>query len=188
MEMAFLWGKRTETTGGADSTPLRYMNGLRPFIPSTRVTVFATTPTTTTWLNAVYKVFDYDTGAGDQRIVFAGNGALNALNQILTAAGTVNFGEVVKLYGMNLVRYVLPQGELYIKSHPLMNRHSVYTNSMFIIDPTSLVYRPLRDTKFKDNIQAPDEDRIKGQWLSEVGLEVQYGGLTNAYIGNFTNP
>jgi hypothetical protein len=56
---------------------------------------------------------------------------------------------------------------------------------MFIIDFSSLRWRPLkgRDTKMMDNIQAKDEDLQRGQWLTEGGLEVRYGGLTNGYLG-----
>ena len=139
-------------------------------------------------MNAIYKVFDFDTAAGDERIAFLGNGAANAWNQIVKSAGNIEFGEVVRLYGMNLREYVLPQGRIFMRTQPLMNRHGVYTNSVFVIDPTALIDRPLRKTTFKDNIQANDDDRRKGQWLTESGLEVQYGGLTCAYIGNLTNP
>ena len=57
---------------------------------------------------------------------------------------------------------------------------------MFIIDFCALRWRPLRgrDTTFKDNIQLPDEDTQKGQWMTEAGLEVRFGGLTCGYVGN----
>lgn len=181
LEMQFLWGVRNETTG-ANGKPLRYCGGLRTFIPAF---VFTTTPTAFTFLDNFYQVFDYDTGAGDERIVFAGNGALNSVNKLAVNSGQIHYVEEVKLFGMTLSRWRIPQGSLLIRTHPLMNRHSVYTNSMFIVDPTSVIYRPLRDTRFKDNIQLPDEDRQKGQWMTEAGIEVQYGGVTNKYIGNF---
>jgi len=47
-----------------------------------------------------------------------------------------------------------------------------------------LKYRHFRDTAFKDNIQAPDSDTQKGQWLTEAGLEVNHEG-TMAYLGAF---
>jgi hypothetical protein len=46
-------------------------------------------------------------------------------------------------------------------------------------------YRYLRDTIAQDEIQANDVDTHKGQWLTECGLEVQRGGLTMFYHGNF---
>jgi len=45
----------------------------------------------------------------------------------------------------------------------------------------------LRDTRSEDEIQANDSDTHKGQWLSEISIEVQRGGLTQFYHGNFAS-
>lgn len=188
MELAFLFGKRYETTG-ANGKPLRYTGGLLWFLSQyapSMITQFTTTPTETTFTDAIYKVFDYNSRAGDERIVFCGNGAMNSLNKLAnTQARTrLNFDGVVKVFGMNLQRWVLPQGTFYFRSHPLFNTHSRFTNDMFIFDPSVIKYRPYRDTTFKDNIQANDADTQKGQWLSEVGLEVEHA-KTSAWLSNF---
>lgn len=185
MELAFLFGRKNETTG-ANGKPMRTTGGLRSFI-TTNVTVFSTTPTVNTFLDAVYPVFDYSgSGAGNERIVFAGNGALNSLNKMVHAnsATRVTYQGKIDTFGMKLMEYHVPQGVFYVKTHPLLNTHGRYTNSMFIIDPSSLRYRYLRDTTPQDRIQANDEDTHKGQWLSECGLEVHHE-RTMAYIGNF---
>ncbi|MGC8807874.1 MAG: SU10 major capsid protein [Thiomonas sp.] len=186
LEMAFLFGRRYETLGD-NGKPKRYTGGLRYFL-STNVTIFTTTPTEDTFLNAVYKVFDYnkDSGAGDERIVLCGNGALNSLNKLArtSPSSRITFKEVIKLYGMNLQLWILPQGTLAVRTHPLMNLHGRFTYSMFIIDPTNLKYRYLLDTTFKDNVQLPDEDTRKGMWITEAGLEVNHE-YTMGYIGNF---
>lgn len=189
MEMAFLYGVPYEDTSG--TKPKRFTGGLRSFI-TTNVTLFATTPTEDTILAALYPVFDYskDSSAGDQRVVFAGNGALNTLNKLARGSGTSQLrvlNETVKIYGMNLQRWVMPQGELAIKTHPLMNLHGRFTNCMFVIDPTNIKYRPLRDTSFKDNTQANDSDSRQGYWLTEAGIEVQHE-YTMAYLANITYP
>lgn len=186
LEFAFLFGRAFEDTG-ANGKPRRFTGGLRSFI-STNVTVFATTPTEDTLLNALYPVFDYNAGgAGDERIVFAGNGALNSLNRLArnSSSTRINFdGQLKGSYGMNLTSWIIPQGRLLVRTHPLMNVHGRFSNSMFVINPSSIIYRYLRDTAAKDNIQANDADTKKGQWLSECGLEVQHE-KTMAYIGNF---
>lgn len=188
MEMAFLFGKRHETTG-SNGKPLRFTGGLLWFLSqyaSSMITAFTTTPTETTFTDSVYKVFDYDSGAGDERIVFAGNGALNSLNKLAATQSRtrVNFDGIVDVYGMKLQRWVLPQGTIYVKSHPLFNVHSRFTNDMCIIDPSALKFRHMRDTAFKDNIQDNDADETKGQWLSEVGLELEHA-KTMGWISNF---
>lgn len=186
LEFAFLFGRAFEDTG-ANGKPRRWTGGLRSFI-STNVTVFSTTPTEDTLLNAVYPVFDFNAGgAGDERIVFAGNGALNSLNRLArnSSSTRINFdGQLKGSYGMNLTSWILPQGRLLVRTHPLMNVHGRFSNSMFVVNPSSIIYRYVRDTMAKDNIQANDADTKKGQWLSECGLEVQHE-KTMAYIGNF---
>lgn len=186
LELAFLFGKPFETTGGPDSKPLRYTGGLRHFI-TTNVTVFVTTPTETTFIDAVSPVFDFDGGGGNERIIFCGNGALTGLNRLAKNGMQVETNEVVRLFGMELRRWIIPQGTFLLRSHPILNVHGQYKNSMFIIDPSALKYRFLRDTKAKDNIQANDADTIKGEWLTEAGLEIRHE-RTMAYLGNFVVP
>ena len=150
------------------------------------ITIFATTPTETTFTDAVYKVFNYDTGAGNERIVFAGNGALNSLNRLAASQSRVrlNYEGIQKFFGMDLQKWVLPQGTLFIKSHPLFNTHPRYTNDMIIIDPSALIVRQMRATAFKDGIQQNDADELKGQWLTEEGFEFHHL-KTMAWISNF---
>jgi len=186
IELSMMFGQKFETTG-ANGKPLRYMGGLREFIPTDTTTIFGTGVTLSTYMSAVSPIFDWDTSAGDERIVFCGNGYLNTLNDLAALNGQVRFMETIKVYGMNLRRFVLPQGQLFIRAHPLMNRHPLYQNSAFIIDFSALKYRHLRDTKAEDNIQNPGDDARKGQWLSEISLEVRHGGLSCGYHGNFTS-
>ena len=191
LEMAAIFGKRYEGTG-AGGKPIRMSGGLLYMMStyaSSMITVFATTPTESTFTDAVYKVFDYDTGAGDERICLAGNGALNSLNRLANSQSRtrVNFDGLVDLYGMKLQKWVMPQGVLYVKSHPLFNTHGRFTNDLVVIDPTALKYRPMRDTIFQDNIQANDADETKGQWLTEAGWEIEHL-KTSAWLSNFVVP
>ena len=182
MELAFMFGKPNETTG-SNGKPLRYTGGLRHFI-STNVTVFATSPTEDTFIDAVAPVFNYDAGGGDERIIFAGNGFMMNLNKLAKTNTQINAEGTVKLYGMRLQQWTIPQGTFMFKTHPLMNTHAAYTNSAFVIDPAAIKYRYLRDTMPQDHIEGNDEDTHKGQWLSECGLEFRHE-KTMAYIGNF---
>jgi hypothetical protein len=184
MEFAFLFSKPIEyPTGGSNGKPLRYTGGLRHFITS-NVTVFTTTPTETTFLNAVQPVFDFDGGGGNERLMFCGNGALTSLNKLAKAGMQVRVDSVVRLYGMELQKWIVPQGTFLMRSHPLMNTHARYTNSIFVIDPTAMKYRYIDDIKFQDDIQANDSDTRKGQWIGECGLEFRHE-RTMAYLGNF---
>lgn len=187
LEFAWLFGKAFEATG-SNGKPKRYTGGLREFI-QTNAKVYTIAATEDSFLDDIYKVFDYDAGnAGNERLIFAGNGFLNSLNKIArdSTSSRINFDGTVKTYGMELQKWVLPQGTVMVRTHPLMNTHPIYTDSAFVIDPSAIVYRPLRDTKPQDNIQAPDADTRKGQWMTEAGIEVRHE-KTMAYLGNFSD-
>ena len=188
LEFAAIFGKRYETTG-PNGKPMRASGGLLYMLSqyaSSMITVFSTTPTESTFTDAIYKVFNYDTGAGDERIVLAGNGALNSLNRLAASQSRtrVNFDGIITQYGMKLQKWILPQGVLYVKTHPLFNLHSRFTNDMAVIDGSVFKVRHQRDTHFKDNIQDNDSDSTKGQWLSEIGFEFAHL-KTSAWISNF---
>ncbi len=185
MENAFLFGKQNETTGSAGK-PMRFMGGLREFITS-NTKVYTTSPTENDFIDQVANVFDYTGGgAGNQRIVFCGNGFLTELNKLIkdSTSTRINFQSTIKLWGMDLHQVIIPQGTLFFKTHPLMNIHARYTNSAFIIDPSAITYRYLRDTRTNKNIQANDADTMKNELLSEVSLEVHHE-RTMGYLGNF---
>lgn len=185
MELAFLFGQRHEDTG-TNGKPRRATGGLRSFITS-NVTVFTTSPTLNQFIDAIAPCFDYSgSGAGNERIVFCGNGALNSLNKLIAGSSgvRVNYNGKIDVYGMKLMEFIIPQGVVYLRTHPLLNTHGRYKDSMFVLDPSAITYRHVRDTTPQDNIQAPDADTHKGQWLSEVGLEVHHE-RTMAYLGRF---
>ena len=189
IEQSLFWGVANETTDATNGNmPLRYSGGLRSFITSNR-TIFAVTPTIDTFMDAISAAFNYDAGgAGDERIVYGGNGALNMLNKLARTAGESRFtyDGVLSMYGQRMVKWVMPTGTLALKSHPLFNVHPEHQYSMFVVNPMGVIYRPLRnrDTKLQKNIQPPDADYVKDQWLTEMGLEVHFE-RTFAYIGNF---
>jgi hypothetical protein len=193
MELAFLFGKRFETTG-ANGKPLRFTGGFLYMLSqyaSSRITAFTTTPTTGTLLDAVYPIWDYDSEAGNERIAFCGNGFLNSINKLANNQANVqiNFDGYVTVYGMKLMHWVFPQGEIYLKTHPLFNTHARFTNDAFIFDPTAIKYRYMsnRDTQFKDNIQLPDADSKKGMWWGECGCEFEHA-KTSCWLSNFVVP
>lgn len=187
MELAFLFGKRLETTTGASSgRPIRYTGGLRSFL-STNVTAFAATATENGLMSFLDGVFSYNSSAGNERLLLCGSSFARSLGNLCKAQMQLQTGEVVKVYGMDMQKVVLPLGTLYIKSHPLMNVVAGLAKSAFIIDPSGIKYRHMQDTKHEDNIQANDADETKGQWLTEAGIEVHHE-KTMGFIQNFYYP
>ncbi len=194
IEWSFLFGQRSETAVSSETgKPVRTMGGIRQQIPASRTTVFTGpstfTGSTNNFLDAVYKVFDFESPAGDQRIAFCGNGALNALNKLVSMEDNVrvNFDKTVKNYGMEFREFSMPQGKLLIRTHPLLNIHGgIYANSMWILDFSAIQYvtLPGRDTKAKDDIQLPGEDVRRGFYQTECAISLDRAGLTCAYLGN----
>jgi hypothetical protein len=185
MEWAWLMGNPYEDTSGSE--PKYYTGGLMYFLglnynATTKPTIQLLTATTATeedFLDATYGIWDYNVPeSGDERIAFCGNGFLNRLNKIVVGDSQtrINYDGTVDVFGMKLQRWVLPQGTIYLKTHPLMNTNSRFTNGCFIINPPGIRYRPMngRDTKFMDNIQANDADQVKGQWLTQAGVEFNH--------------
>lgn len=87
---------------------------------------------------------------------------------------------------MQLQRWVLPQGELLVKTHPLFSQHPLLDKAMLVMAPGSMKYRYLRnrDTKFEDNIQDNGQDAKKGQWRGECSLELHHE-YTMGFFSNF---
>lgn len=186
IEWSMLFGRVSEVTG-SNGKPMRTMNGIRAQLPTSRQTVFTSSVTWNQLLDNLFPIFNFDTPAGDERIAFVGNGALNALNKIVAADANsqIFYGGPVEVYGMNFREMVLPQGRILLRSHPLLNRHPLYTNSMWVLDFASITYVTLkgRDTRTKDDVQLKDEDLRRGFIQTECSIEVDRGGLTCAYLG-----
>ena len=84
----------------------------------------------------------------------------------------------------------MPNGRVMLKSHPLLSRHGLYRKSAChrlrrseLRDYVSVALEG-RDTKTQDDVQTKDEDVRRGFLMTEAGIEVDYGGLTMAYLGN----
>jgi hypothetical protein len=194
IEWSILFGRPAETTG-VNGKPKRFMGGIRYFLPSTNVTVFSGAVTPASFLAAVAPVFEFEsTGAGETRMAFAGIGAIMELSKVFqnVANGFNFFGNsrdnTVKVFGYDFMEFHTPNGKIMIKSHPLLSRHPLYRNSMFIIDFDALSYVPMkdRDTKSFDDVQNKDEDLRRGYVQTEASIEVHFGGLTMAYLGNIS--
>lgn len=195
LEYAAIWGKPYETTG-SNGKPKRFTGGMLNYLKTAYdagsthcIKIWTTTATEDDFLDATYKMWDYSTGgrgAGTERIGLCGNGFLNRLNKMARASTStrINFDGTVKTYGMELQRFILPQGTLYLRSHPLFNVHGNFTNSALFLHAGGIVERPLRSTRPQDNIQGNDEDTHKGQWLTETGYEFHHL-KTMQYQGDF---
>ena len=189
IEWAMMFGRANESTGD-NGKPIRFMAGLRSFIPAANTTVFSSAVTKSSLLDALAPAFDFDTGAGDTRMAFAGNQALIELSKVFADEVVFQVSNTVKVYGLDFQEFRLPNGTVMLRSHPLLSRHGLYKKSMFVVDFDALKYttqegRP--DGRAKDDVQTDDEDVRRGFWQTDCSLTVDYGGLSMAYLGNISS-
>ena len=185
IEQSFIFGRKHETTGG-NGKPLRYMDGIRNMVGN--VTVFGAAVTKTSFIDAIAPVFDFDTGAGDSRLIFIGHHALMELQKVFDSAFTRNVQNTIRIYGQNLTEVIMPHGRVFMRTHPLLSRHALFKSSALVLDFDSIRYVAMkgRDTKVRDDVQAKDEDVRRGFIQTECGIQVDRGGLTMAYLGNIS--
>ncbi len=188
-ELSYLFGRPYEGTD-SNGEPVTATGGLLHFLSAMRAVdttlyghcisiLTAATFGEDELLDAMHPVFDWNAGgAGNERVILAGNGAINYINKAIkdSASTQINYQGTIKSFGMELTRFSFPQGSFYMRSHPLLNTHPRYTNGMFVINPAGIKHRYLTDsdTTFEDNIQTPGADRKEGQWIGEVGAEFQH--------------
>lgn len=182
IEMALVFGRPHETTG-PKGKPIRYMGGLRHYIPNYH---FSVAPTMDTWIENTDSVFDFDTGSGSTRMMFCGRGSLQSLNKILvgTTGTRMELGNRVKVYGREFRELHTTSGTILMSDHPLFNRHAVYKNAGIIIDWNAFKYVHLknRDMRAKDDVQAKDEDVRRGFFQTEASCRVYFNGLSMKFI------
>lgn len=193
MEFAYIFGRASETTG-SNGKPLRTTGGILNFLTSNKINFGSGSGGTVAWtednfIDAISPCFDVAVpGVGNERIVFAGNGALTEVNKLAknSNATRINQEGTVKIFGMELTKFVIPQGTIYLRTHPMFNQHPRFRYSMLGVAPQGLKDRVLRKTKFKDNIQPNGADYRQGEWLTESGLELHFEKL-HFYFSNVGN-
>ena len=199
MEKGFLWGQKNQNsvTSGGVTTITRTTGGFMYYLTlweagSTYGNTAATTDTDDTkriiinspgrlvfktFLGYMERVWRMTNNKTAEKLAFVGSGALNILTQMF-ASKVVQMqkppaGEV---YGMELVKIILPMGTLYLKSHPLFSENPIWRSAMLIIDVPNLRYRYLndRDTELLRDRQPNNADYIEHEYLTECGLEVNF--------------
>lgn len=119
----------------------------------------------------------------NEKLCVCGNRALTVLNQMAQAYGQIQLTPTSESYGMKFMRYETPYGTLQLKGHPLLSQNPGFSDWGFIIDPSNMVYRPLknRDTKFLSDRQGNGEDAIVYEFLTEAGWEFRHA-KTHGYF------
>ena len=166
LEQIGFWGVRD-----LKNTNQRLAGGLLEFI-STNSTGAGGTLTEATFQTFLTTGFRY---GSERKVLFCSPIAVKALEGFARSnIKTEGSGDRANEYGIVMKTYYSGQGIVDIVLHRDWNDSATYGGYVFLVDMDAIKYRPLRDTKLKENVQAPDYDGFKDEYISEVSLQVTH--------------
>ena len=191
MELAFLWGIRTENIGDngkPERTTMGVINFIRQYAAANcdDYTLNATYAGIKwnaagggqTWLNNILEqIFRY---GASEKLVLCGSGFLMGIDALAQAGGTIQLQPGAKTYGMEIRQWLTPFGVINMKTHPLFSYDATTRNMGVVLEPKELSYRYIDDTSFygessaKQHAEGYGQRRVDGineEFLTECGLE-----------------
>lgn len=191
MELAFLWGIRTENIGDngkPERTTMGAINFIRQYAaancddytlnPTYAGLAWATAAGGGAWLeNILEQIFRY---GANEKLVLCGSGFLLGLNRLASVLGNIQLQVGQKSYGMEIMDWITPFGTVKMKTHPLFSYDATTRNMGVLLEPKELTYRYIDDTTFygesnqKTHSEGYGQRRVDGineEFLTECGLE-----------------
>ena len=153
------------------NTNQRMCGGVKEFI-STNVTNDSGGTTEAEWQTFLKSAFRY---GSEEKWAFCSPGAMAALEGYARSnIRTQSSSDHASTYGIKMSQYVSGQGIVNLVMHRDWNDSTTYGGYIFLLDVEALKYRPLRSTILRQNVQAPDYDGFKDEYLTEFSLQVQH--------------
>lgn len=189
MELAYLWGIRTENIGDngkPERTTMGVINFIRQYAAANcdDYTLNATYAGQTwaaggeTWLkNLLEQIFRF--GAGE-KLCLCGSGFLLGIDALAMTGGQITLQPAQKVYGMKIREWITPFGSIMMKTHPLFSYDETTRNMGIILEPKELTNKFIDDTTFygesnsKTHAEGYGQRRVDGineEFLTESGLE-----------------
>lgn len=182
LEYAFLFGHPSENTSGTH--PRRTTGGFYHFATQNE-TGAGGTLTEAEFFGGLRPVFRYGSRT---KLGMASRLAVDVLNSF--PRGKLEVQQSEKTFGVRVMRYVSPHGDLNVVTHNLLEGDE-FGGHVAIADLDQVAYRYLagaegsRDSKILTNRQANDADTRKDEYLAEVGLSMGLA-LTHGSITGIT--
>lgn len=153
------------------ATNERLAGGVLEFI-STNSTGAGGTLTEATWQTFLRSAFRF---GSERKLAFCSPLAVAAIEGFARANLKVN-DDRAESYGVTMKTYYSGQGIIDLIMHRDWNDSTIYGGYVIVIDLDAFKYRPLtgRDTKLKMNVQAPDYDGVKHEYITEASFEIQH--------------
>jgi hypothetical protein len=174
LERTALFGERNVDTSST-ANPRRYAGGLFYFLTGATNTTdmggIMTDPEVESFLQNVFA----HTGSGNNRLFLASPLLITVIDQI--AMGRLQVVQGADVYGLSIKQWVTGHGTLNIVKERLLENGAGgtgYAGFGLALDLDKIKFRFLRDrnTKLRMDIQAPDLDGIKDEYLTEAGWEI----------------
>lgn len=175
-EQVLLHGKGSSDTSGAQ--PQRTAGGLDEHI-TTNVLAAGGALTESELVDFAGDVFRYKVdGGGGAKAMLCSREVLNTISSWGAAKLETRPGK--NKYGFAVTTFVTPYGDLDLVYHPLLENG--YAGYAYIVDMAGIMIRPLQRTILKTNIQDPDLDGYKDEYLTEQSFsfinEQAFGKIT----------
>lgn len=110
---------------------------------------------------------------GEEKVMFCSSKTIAAIEGFARSNLRVNDNAASK-YGVQMKTYVSGQGVINLVHKRDWQDSSVYGGYAFLVDMASVNRQPLRETRLKENVQAPDYDGFKDEYITEVSLRVTH--------------
>lgn len=151
------------------NTNQRLAGGLQEFI-ATNTTNAGGSLSEASWQTFLKSGFRY---GSERKVAFCSPTAVAAIEGYARTNIKVNDNRGVD-YGITMKTYYSGQGVVDLVMHRDWNDSAVYGGYVFLVDMDAIKYRPLRDTKLKENVQAPDFDGRKHEYITECSIQVTH--------------
>lgn len=176
IERSLLWGR--SHIGVVNNKPQRLMDGV---IAQLRTNFFASPAgglTRRSLTDYVERLFSVNIqGASNERITFCGNVAARALEEIIRRYSVYHVELPDNEWGLRVMRYVTPFGNLTLLIHPMFNESPVWSQQLISLHPAAMTMVWLRRTFEQDGDEQGKasnlRDATSGVFTSE--LTVKYG-------------
>lgn len=165
-EQTFFFGPRD-----LQNTNQRTCGGLKEFI-ATNVTADTGGLTESDWQSFLKSGFRY---GSERKVAFCSPTTVAAIEAFARSTSTgliTNSPATDATYGIVTKTYVSGQGTVDIVMKREWNDSTNYGGYAFLVDMDAIKMRPLRSTRLKTNVQAPDYDGFKDEYKTEISLQV----------------
>ena len=173
IEAKILWGERAEVRDGSGNIR-RVPKGITSFIQSHKYDLGGTMDYVQL-MELAQEIFRY----GDQeKWAFCGPTFLTSVATL--GLKHLEIGQSEERFGVKYNRLVTPHGDFLLVKHPMF-QGPVWSRAALVLDLGSangerrVQFRPLQnggDTRLQLNIQLPDEDIVRDQYVTEAGVQV----------------